>query len=81
MQDIIELIVYYAPTVLASAASLAVAIKAFRDFAGLKNECLDLKDLEEVKSELRQVLSENAELKKDLRKLVNKIDGIRRDKK
>lgn len=79
IQSIIDLLILYAPTFIAIATSALTLFKIFGQFKALKKECVDLKDLEDVKEQMAQVLHENAELKKELRKTLTKIDGIRRD--
>lgn len=78
MQDIVDLIVYYFPSLVTVFTCLGVIFKIVKAFRELKTECLDLKDLENLKADLRVVLQENAELKRQLNETIKAVTKVRR---
>lgn len=61
---IIELIQVYGPTLVAFITEVVLVIKMCGAFNQHKQECLDLKDVSVLRAEMKQILHENAELKK-----------------
>lgn len=76
--QIVEWIIAILPSVIAVLSFVAVIWKTLREFKATKDEVVDLKELTEVKNQMRQVLNENYELKKSIKELLTKIDKIQR---
>lgn len=74
-----EIIILVAPYVLSALTFIGVIAKVISSFRALKKDVVDMKDLYEVKSQMKQLLSENYELKKTLNETMTKIDHVRRD--
>lgn len=74
-----EIIILIAPYVLSALTFIGVIAKVISSFRALKKDVVDMKDLSEVKSQMKQLLSENYELKKTLNETMTKIDHVRRD--
>ena len=77
--EIVELILTALPALIAVFTMIGLTVKTIREFVELKKEVVDLKSLEEVKLQMRQILSENYELKQELKKTLTKIDQIKRE--
>lgn len=77
--EIVELILTIAPALIAVFTMIGLTVKTLREFISLKKEVVDLKSLEEVKLQMRQILSENYELKQELKRTLSKIDQIYRE--
>lgn len=88
---ILDLIVLYLPTILAVIASLGSIFKIFRAFSDLRSkvdtsesdrlatEQARLEAEQNLRDEIKVVLQQNAELKRDMADLLKKYDHIRRD--
>lgn len=73
-----EIIVLVAPYVLSAITFIGVVAKVIKSFADLKKQVVDMKQIEDVKSQMKTLLQENYELKKTLRETMTKIDHIER---
>lgn len=62
--------------IIALGASIATIIKSVKEFGNLRRECVDLKDLDDVKKQMASVLRENAELKADLKHTMNRLNHV-----
>lgn len=78
--DIQQIIILVTPYVLTLVTFIGVVAKVVSSFKALKKDVVDLKDLETVKTQMKQVLQENRELKKCLYETMTKIDYIDRSK-
>lgn len=74
-----EIIVAIAPYMVTIITFIGVIARVLNAFTKLKKEVVDLKALDEVKNQMKQVLQENYELKKKLNETMTKIDHVRRD--
>lgn len=75
---IIEWVIVAFPSILAVLSFVAVFLKIRRELKETKDIVFDMKDFEEVKNQMRMVLTENAELKENIKELLEKIDRIKR---
>lgn len=74
-----EIIILVGPYVLSALTFIGVIAKVVSSFIKLKKEVLDLKCIDELKGQMKQVLEENYQLKKTLNETMTKIDHVRRD--
>lgn len=66
------------PALIAIFTCLGFFIKTLKKFIALKKEVADMKDLKEIKLELRALSQENIELKQKLNETLTKIDRVKR---
>lgn len=78
VNTVIEWLMIYFPSFFTAMASLITIIKTVKELGKIHREVVDMKDLESLKNKLSIVLQENAELKKTLREVLTKLDGVRR---
>lgn len=78
MTTIILAIVAAAPSIVAIAGILSAVSKFCKSLAELKSEVTKTKEYSEVKEQLVIVQQENVELKRLLKELLTKIDGVER---
>lgn len=78
-EQIIQIIISVFPSALAILTTVGVVFKVIGQFAALKSQVVDMKEMTEVKTELKALARENRELKKKLNETLTKIDHIRRD--
>lgn len=71
-----SIIISVAPAVTAILGIVAVALKILSRFKELKKQVDKATDTQELKAALAQAHQENLELKKQVNKLINKIDKI-----
>lgn len=77
-EQIIEFIISILPSIIAVLTTVGVIFKTIREFKALKKEVTDMKSIEVLKSDLREVLQENRELKRQMNQTLSKIDHIHR---
>lgn len=77
-EQIVEMIVAIMPSVIAVFTTLGVVLKVIKQFADLKKQVADMKCLEDLKIELKQVINENYQLKQTLNETMTKIDHVER---
>lgn len=77
-EQIVQIILLTAPSIITILSMIGIVIKVILNFRALKKDVVDMKDLAEVKLLLREVVKENAELKKTLNKTMSMIDHIDR---
>ena len=78
VNEIVELVVSILPSMMAVLTTVGIIAKTLKEFAELKKEVTDLKAIEDVKVELKQILEENYALKKTLNETMTKIDHVER---
>lgn len=74
-----EIIILIAPYVISAITFIGIIAKVIHSFVKLKKEVVNMKELSEVKNQMKQVLQENYELKKTLNDTMTKIDHVRRN--
>ena len=72
-------IVAAAPSIVALVGVVTAVVKLVKAFNGLKGEVVNVKEYSELKQELAQAHKENADLRKDMRKLMSTMDKVKRD--
>ena len=72
-------IVAAAPSIVALVGVVTAVVKLVKAFNSLKGEVVNVKEYSELKQELAQAHKENADLRKDMRKLMSTMDKVKRD--
>lgn len=81
INQIVELVVAALPSVIAVLTTVACILKTLKEFKTLKNQVADMKAIEDLRDELKQVIQENYTLKKQINQTIAKIDRIHRSDK
>lgn len=76
--QLVNLIISIAPSIIAILTTVGVIIKTLKEFAELKKQVTDMKAIDDIRDQLREVLKENSDLKKKLNETMTKIDHIER---
>lgn len=77
-QLVYDLVVAWLPSIIALGTFIGVVVKIIKEFASLKKEVTDMKDIKDIKLQLRTLSEENCTLKKQLNELLTKIDHVKR---
>lgn len=77
-EQIVELVVSILPSLIAIFTTIGVIIKTLKEFSELKKQVTDMKAIEDIKTQLSQIIKENYELKKTLNETMTKIDHVQR---
>lgn len=77
IDQITTYIVSILPSLTAILAMVLMVTKVLRSFNSLRDEVKNSKEMEEIKNQIKIVVQENYELKKQIKTLVNKIDKIK----
>lgn len=77
IDQITTYIVSILPSLTAILAMVLMVTKVLRSFNNLRDEVKNSKEMEEIKNQIKIVVQENYELKKQIKTLVNKIDKIK----
>ena len=77
-EQIVTWVLSILPSLIAVLSTVGLAIKTIRNFKKLKADVSNMTAMEEIRSELKEVLQENRELKKQLNKAMTKIDHVYR---
>lgn len=77
-EEIVELVVSVLPSIIAVFTTIGLVIKTLHEFTSLKKEVVDMKAIEDVKVQLKQILEENYQLKRTLNETMTKIDHVER---
>ena len=80
IMQIVNWVIAIIPSLTAITTAVGVIYKVIKQFAELKKEVVDMKDIEEVKGQMNIILNENAKLKKSINELLTKIDHVDRSK-
>lgn len=78
MNNIQEIILMVAPSVITILSMIGVIAKVIASFRALKKDVVDMKEMREVKEMLKSVVEENYELKKQLNETMTMIDHVER---
>lgn len=76
---ILNNIVSILPSIIAVLTTVGLIIKTLKEFASLKKEVTNMKAIEDIKVQLKQILNENYELKQTLKQTMTAIDHIERE--
>lgn len=76
--QIAQLIISLAPSVIAILAMIAAVARVMHEFKRVKKQVTELRSGEELNNKMGQLVQENYELKKKINELLTKIDHIQR---
>ena len=78
VNTIVEYIIAILPSVIAVLSTVGLIWKTVKQFTKLKTDVENMTAMEDIRNQLREVLQENASLKKQLNKTLSKIDHVNR---
>lgn len=78
INQIIQWIAMIAPNFITAISTVIVITQCFKSIIKLKEEFSDLKEIDELKLKISELLKDNSELKKEVLNLLTKIDHISR---
>ena len=78
VNTIVEYIIAILPSVIAVLSTVGLIWKTVKQFTKLKTDVENMTAMEDIRNQLREVLQENANLKKQLNKTLTKIDHVNR---
>lgn len=78
VEQIVDLVVSTLPSLIAVLTTVGLVIKTIKEFTTLKQQVVDMKAIEDVRCQLKNILEENIALKKTLNQTMTKIDRIDR---
>lgn len=79
INTIVEYIIAILPSVIAVLSTVGLIGKTISQFKKLKEDVSNMTAMEDVRNQLREVLQENASLKKQLNETLTKIDKVHRE--
>lgn len=78
-EKIVEWVIAIIPSIIAIITTLTAILKVLKQFKDVKADVADMKCIEELKEEIKQLLEENYALKKAINETLTKIDHVQRD--
>lgn len=79
IEQIIDWVIAILPSVIAVLTTVGVVINVIKQFKQLKKDVAEMTAMEEIRTQLRQVVEENYSLKKKLNETMSMIDKVRRE--
>ena len=79
VNTIYEWIIAVLPALTAVVSVITVAAKMLNKFAALREDVSNMTAREDIRNQLKEVLQENAKLKKQLNETLTKIDKVHRE--
>ena len=76
INQIVEWVIAVLPSVIAVLTTVGLIVKTLREFTALHKQVTDMKAMEDVKTQLKQVLQQNYELKSKLDKTIAKMNHL-----
>ena len=77
-EQIVEWVLAILPSLIAVLTTIGAIVSVVKQFASVKKEVADMKAIEDLKTQMKQVLQENYELKKTLNQTMTMIDRVQR---
>lgn len=81
INEIIDLILSILPSVIAVLTSLGAVIKLLKEIKDLHTQVNDNKPTEELNDQIKALIAQNIELKKQINEVITKIDHVDRSKR
>ena len=78
VNTIVEYIIAILPSVITVLSTVGLIWKTIKQFTKLKTDVENMTAMEDIRNQLREVLQENAKLKKQLNETLTKIDHVNR---
>lgn len=79
VNTIVEWIITILPSVIAVLSTVGLIWKTIKQFKKLKDDVSNMTAMEDIRNQLREVLQENASLKKQINETLTKIDKVHRE--
>lgn len=79
VNTIVEYIIAILPSVIAVLSTVGLIWKTVKQFTKLKTDVENMTAMEDIRNQLKEVLQENAKLKKQLNETLTKIDNVHRE--
>ena len=79
INQIVEWVIAILPSVIAVLTTVGLIVKTLREFTALHKQVTDMKAMEDVKTQLKQVLQQNYELKSKLDKTIAKMNHVQKE--
>ena len=79
INQIVEWVIAVLPSVIAVLTTVGLIVKTLREFTALHKQVTDMKAMEDVKTQLKQVLQQNYELKSKLDKTIAKMNHVQKE--
>lgn len=79
--EIVNMILSIAPSIIAVCTTLAAIIKMLKELKNLHTQVNDTKVTDDLNDQIKSLITQNIELKKQISEALTKIDHIDRSKK
>lgn len=79
VNTIVEWVIAILPSVIAVLSTVGLIWKTVKQFTKLKTDVENMTAMEDIRNQLKEVLQENAKLKKQLNETLTKIDNVHRE--
>lgn len=78
INTIVSYVLDILPSFIAVLSTVGLILKVIKDFKKLKSDVSNMTAMEDIRNQLKEVLQENAKLKKQLNETLTKIDKVHR---
>ena len=79
INQIVEWVIAVIPSIIAVLSTVGLIWKVIKNFKKLKDDVSSMTAMEDIRNQLKEVLQENAKLKKQLNETLTKIDKVHRE--
>lgn len=79
INQIVEWVIAIIPSIIAVLSTVGLIWKVIKNFKKLKDDVSNMTAMEDIRNQLKEVLQENAKLKKQLNETLTKIDKVHRE--
>lgn len=79
INQIVEWVIAIIPSIIAVLSTVGLIWKVIKNFKKLKDDVSKMTAMEDIRNQLKEVLQENAKLKKQLNETLTKIDKVHRE--
>lgn len=79
--EIVNIVLSIAPSIIAVCTTLGAVIKMLKELKGLHQQVNDTKITDELNDQIKSLITQNIELKKQINEALTKIDHVDRSKK
>lgn len=79
INTIISYVLDILPSFIAVLSTVGLILKVIKNFKKLKDDVSSMTAMEDIRNQLKEVLQENAKLKKQLNETLTKIDKVHRE--
>ena len=79
INTIVSYVLDILPSFISVLSTVGLILKVIKDFKKLKDDVSNMTAMEDIRNQLKEVLQENAKLKKQLNETLTKIDKVHRE--